>query len=152
MLKILVINGPNLNLLGRRERTIYGELTLSQINSRMENLASTINTQLEFFQSNNEGAIIDKLHEAMDVKDGVLINPAAYTHTSVAIRDAISSIELPTVEIHLSNLYSREEFRHKSLMAPVCIGQISGFGPNSYNLGLRALVEYINSQQNINIS
>ena len=152
MLKILVINGPNLNLLGKRERTIYGELDLNQINKALEELAKELQVQLEFYQSNLEGEIINKFHEAMDSKDGILINPGAYTHTSIAIRDAISGVGLPCVEIHMSNIHGREKFRHHSYIAPVCIGQISGFGKNSYLLALRALVDYLIQQQGLHLS
>lgn len=144
MKKILVIHGPNLNLLGQREKDIYGQLTLEQINARLLELAKTRGVELAFLQSNHEGDIVDKIGTAK--KDGfsaILINPAAYTHTSVAIRDAILAISLPTVEVHLSNIYAREDFRHKSLIAPVAHGQISGFGVDSYLLGLQAAIGII---------
>ena len=130
--KILVINGPNLNLLGKRETSIYGEDTIDTINEAVTKEAAANGAEVEFFQSNHEGDIVDKIAETQ--ADGILINPAAYTHTSVAIRDAVSARELPTVEVHLSNIYAREEFRHKSLIAPVSTGQVSGFGKNSYGL------------------
>ncbi len=144
MKKILVIHGPNLNLLGQREKDIYGQLTLEQINARLLELAKTRGVELAFLQSNHEGDIVDKIGTAK--KDGfsaILINPAAYTHTSVAIRDAILAVSLPTVEVHLSNIYAREDFRHKSLIAPVAHGQISGFGVDSYLLGLQAAIGII---------
>ncbi|MEW5820443.1 MAG: type II 3-dehydroquinate dehydratase [Cyanobacteriota bacterium] len=142
-MKILVIHGPNLNLLGKREKSIYGKKTLEEINSDLKSLSSELDATLDIFQSNHEGDIIDKIHKSIDKCQGILINPGAYTHTSIAIRDAIAGVELPAVEVHLSNIYAREEFRHKSVISPVCIGQISGFGPNSYSLGLTALVDYV---------
>ena len=142
-MKILVINGPNLNLLGKREPGIYGGKCLEEINSALAALAAGSGAQLEFFQSNAEGAIVDAIQEAAGRFAGIIINPAAYTHTSIAIRDAISAVALPTVEVHLSNVYSREKFRHKSLIAPVVIGQIAGFGPTGYELALLGLLRYL---------
>ena len=142
MTKILVINGPNLDLLGKREKDIYGEETLESINALLKDLAREKGIEMEFFQSNHEGDIVDKINQTD--ASGILINPAAYTHTSVAIHDAIRSKEVPVVEVHLSNIYAREEFRHKSLIAPVVTGQVTGFGKNSYVLGLMALVEKLN--------
>lgn len=136
-MKILVIHGPNINLLGSREVSIYGNLTMMEINDNLANLAKEKNIEIEFFQSNVEGEIVNRIQEAKNC-DGIIINPAAYTHTSVAIRDAISAINIPTIEVHLSNVYKREEFRHKSLTAPVCLGQICGFGADSYRLALEA--------------
>lgn len=139
--KILVLHGPNLNFLGKREKNIYGKLNLENINAELHKLAKAFNVELEVKQSNIEGELVNFIQEASkNGTGGILINPAAYTHTSVAIRDAILATKLPAVEVHLSNIYAREEFRHKSLVAPVVIGQIAGFGKESYVLGLRALV------------
>lgn len=147
MIKILVIHGPNLNLLGLREKEIYGENTLEEINAAIQEWAEAEGVEIKIVQSNHEGAIIDAIGETAGWADGIVINPAAYTHTSVAIRDAIAAVGVPTVEVHLSNIYAREEFRHSSLIAPVAIGQISGFGADSYLLGLEALVEQIKRQE-----
>ncbi|MFM7449912.1 MAG: type II 3-dehydroquinate dehydratase [Leptolyngbyaceae cyanobacterium] len=144
MLSILVLNGPNINLLGQREPQIYGSVTLYDIDALLRAEAERLNVRLECIQSNHEGILIDAIHGAMAVHQGVLINAGAYTHTSVAIRDAIAAVGLPTVEVHLSNIYRREDFRHHSYIAPVAIGQISGFGAESYRLGLQALVNYLN--------
>ena len=138
MSKILVIHGPNLNLLGKREPEIYGTTTLRSINEKIESWAKGNNVSVEIKQSNHEGEIVDLIGKSNDGIDLLLINPAAYTHTSVAIRDAISAVAIPTIEVHLSNIYAREEFRHTSLIAPVCHGQVSGFGEHSYILGLQA--------------
>lgn len=142
-MKILVLHGPNLNLLGTREPAIYGKLTLDEINSAISALALELGIEATIFQSNTEGALIDKIQSAIGSYDGILINPAAYTHTSVAIRDALSASGLPTVEVHLSNIHNREEFRTKSFIAPMAVGQISGFGLDSYLLGLRAVFNHI---------
>lgn len=139
---ILIINGPNLNMLGQREPGIYGSQTLSSINENISEIFSG-RAEISFFQSNSEGDIIDFI-QADHTADAILINPGAYTHTSIAIRDAIASAGIPTVEVHLSNIHAREEFRKQSMIAPVCIGQISGFGSDSYILGVEALIKYLN--------
>ena len=140
-MKFLIINGPNINLLGTREPEIYGSMTLDDINKDIAKCAKELGVETETFQSNIEGEIVDKIQQAKGVFDGIVINPAAYTHTSVAIRDAISAVGIKAVEVHISNIHSREEFRKNSLIAPVCVGQIAGFGADSYKLALRALVD-----------
>jgi len=140
-MKILILHGPNLNLLGTREPEVYGSLTLDEINARLVDLGKSLGTEVICQQSNHEGALIDALHEARAWADGVVFNPGGYTHTSVALRDAVTAIGIPVVEVHLSNVYAREEFRHTSLLSGVCKGKITGFGWQSYALGLRALVE-----------
>ena len=143
-MKILLINGANLNLLGTREIEKYGCKTLKEIENSLINFAESLNVELETFQSNIEGEIVDKIQQAKGVFDGILLNAGGYTHTSVVIRDAISAVEIPTVEIHMTNIQAREDFRQKSLLSAVCIGMISGFGENSYNLALKAIVYYLN--------
>ena len=139
MKKILVIHGPNLQLLGQRVPSVYGTADLAAINRDLKALAAKRKVSLEIMQSNHEGDIVDRIGKAKRTYHAILINPAAYTHTSVAIRDAIEAAGLPAVEVHLSNIYAREPFRHQSLIAPVCKGQVSGFGPDSYRLGLEAV-------------
>ena len=139
-MKILFLNGPNLNLLGRRETGIYGRTTLTEIKRRVLKRARVLRVKVDFIQSNHEGDLVDQIGSAPGQYQAIVINPAAYTHTSVALRDAIAAVELPDVEIHLSNIHAREDFRHRSLTAPVCEGQICGFGPDSYLLGLEAAV------------
>jgi len=139
---IAVIHGPNLNLLGLRETGIYGKKSLDEINVILQAHAAKSGGEIHFFQSNSEGEIIDYIHTLRSCS-GLLINPGAYTHTSIAIRDAISGIAIPAIEVHLSNIHAREEFRKNSFIAPVCLGQISGFGHNSYILGLEALLMYL---------
>ncbi|MFM9157419.1 MAG: type II 3-dehydroquinate dehydratase, partial [Dolichospermum sp.] len=138
-----VLHGPNLNLLGLREPEVYGSLTLAEINRLLNSKAMELQTQVFPVQSNHEGVLVDAIHGALGYHQGIVINAGAYTHTSVALRDAIAAVNLPTVEVHLSNIYGREHFRHHSYIAPVVIGQISGFGTQSYLLGLQALVSYL---------
>ena len=147
MSSILVLHGPNLNLLGQREPGIYGSLTLDEINQRLQHYAGQQGIGLRSYQSNHVGSLIDTLHDAVEWADGVIFNPGAYTHSSYALRDAISAVGLPVVEVHLSNIHARESFRHVSLLAPVCIGQITGFGWRSYLLGLQALQAYLNDRR-----
>lgn len=141
MKRILVINGPNLNMLGTREPEVYGEMTLDELNTRIASEAEVMRVDIDFIQSNSEGEITDAIQSAQETADGIILNAGAYTHYSYAIRDAVASISVPCVEVHLSNIYAREEFRHHSVIAPVCAGQISGFGIKSYLLALRALVQ-----------
>ncbi|WP_227789084.1 MULTISPECIES: type II 3-dehydroquinate dehydratase [unclassified Nodularia (in: cyanobacteria)] len=146
LISILVLHGPNLNLLGQREPGIYGSLGLAEINRLLEEEALKFQAKVISVQSNHEGVLVDTIHEALGKHQGILINAGAYTHTSVALRDAIAGVNLPTVEVHLSNIYRREEFRHHSFIAPVAIGQISGFGVQSYLLGLQALVHHLRNK------
>ncbi|MBT3323418.1 MAG: type II 3-dehydroquinate dehydratase [Anaerolineae bacterium] len=140
-MKILILHGPNLNLLGTREPEVYGLLTLEALNKKLIAEGQKMGIEITCQQSNHEGTLIDALHSAREWAYGVVFNPAGYTHTSVALRDAVASIEIPVVEVHISNIYAREEFRHKSLVSAVCAGTISGFGWQSYLLGMRALLE-----------
>ena len=140
-MKVVVIQGPNLNMLGHREQNIYGPMKLEDIHNQMSAFAEQNGIEVEFFQSNLEGEIVDKIQECLGEANGIIINPAAYTHTSIAIRDAIAAVQIPTVEVHLSNVYAREEFRQKSLTAPVCAGQITGFGPFSYHMAMIAITQ-----------
>ena len=142
-MKIVVIQGPNLNMLGIREQNIYGSMKLEDIHSQMKSFAGQNKLEIEFFQSNLEGEIVDRIQECMGDANGIIINPAAYTHTSIAIRDAISAVQLPTLEVHLSNIHQREEFRHKSLIAPVCAGQIIGMGPFGYHLAMVGMTQIL---------
>lgn len=144
-MKILFLNGPNLNLLGTREPDKYGTQTLKDIEVYIKEEAKKLNIDVEFYQSNIEGELVNKIQEAKNIYDGIVMNPAAYTHTSVAIRDAIFAVSIPTVEIHISNIHTREEFRKTSLTAPACVGQITGFGINSYKLGLIAILDHLKS-------
>ena len=147
-MKILIINGVNMNMLGLRETEKYGTMTLKDLEKELYAFSFELGIDIETFQSNFEGEIVEKIHQTKDNFDGIVINAGAYTHTSVAIRDAISAVNTPTVEVHMTNIYKREEFRHHSYISPVCIGQISGFGINSYKLGLKAVVDYLNSNDN----
>jgi 3-dehydroquinate dehydratase-2 len=146
MKKILVVNGPNLNMLGIREPEIYGGADYADLVDMIKKSADELGLEVDCFQSNHEGDIVDRIQKAyFEGVDGIVINPAAYTHTSVAIRDALTSVKIPTVEVHISNLYRREEFRHNSMFADVCVGQITGFKIDSYKLGLQGLVNFLTS-------
>ena len=146
-MKVVVIQGPNLNLLGHREQNIYGAMKLEEIHSQMEAVGKQNNFEVEFFQSNLEGEIVDRIQECIGDAQGIIINPAAYTHTSIAIRDAIAATALPVVEVHISNIHVREEFRSKSLTAPVCAGQIIGFGPFGYHLAMISIMQILGEME-----
>ena len=146
-LKVLVIHGPNLNMLGKRESEIYGQTTLDDINSDLKNLGTKLGVFVETFQSNHEGTIVEKIQDAAATQKGILINPAAYTHTSIAIRDALLALDIPIIEVHISNIYRREPFRHKSLISDVATAQITGLGIKGYRIALKALAEMIQEHQ-----
>ena len=146
-MKIAVIQGPNLNMLGVREQNIYGPMTLDQIHEQMKAAAAQNGVELEFFQSNLEGEIVDKIQECLGTVDGIIINPAAYTHTSIAIADALSAVNLPVVEVHISNIYKREDYRQKSITAQSSTGVITGVGPFGYHMGLMALIQILNEMK-----
>jgi len=146
MTNVLILHGPNLNLLGTREPEVYGRDTLSDVNHALTEMAASREVQLRILQSNHEGELIDAIHEARTWAAGILINPGAFTHTSYALRDALAAVEAPAVEVHVSNVHARERFRRRSVIAPVCVGQISGFGWRSYTLGLLALLDYVAEQ------
>ena len=142
-MKIVVIQGPNLNMLGVREQHIYGPMKLEEIHAQMKNFADQNNFEIEFFQSNLEGEIVDRIQECLGDADGIIINPAAYSHTSIAIRDALAAVEIPAIEVHLSNIHAREEFRKKSLTAEVCAGVVAGIGPFGYHLALIGITQIV---------
>jgi 3-dehydroquinate dehydratase II len=146
-MKILILHGPNLNLLGTREPEVYGSMTLDDINNKLVELGQELGAEVKCLQSNHEGALIDALHDARTWANGVVFNPGGYTHTSIALRDAISAIQIPVVEVHLSNVYAREEFRHVSMVSAVCKGKVIGFGWRSYLLGLRGVVDLLKETQ-----
>jgi 3-dehydroquinate dehydratase-2 len=141
MKRILLLNGPNINRLGKREEDIYGNFTLEDIEKDLSDLLRKYNYELKSFQSNHEGELIDQIHAADGIYEGIIFNPAAYTHTSIALHDAIKSIQIPVIEVHISNIHARESFRHQSLLAPACIGQIAGFGLQSYRLAALAFID-----------
>ena len=143
-MKIVVIQGPNLNMLGVREQQFYGPMKLEQIHAQMKDVATQNGVEIEFFQSNLEGELVDRIQECYGEVDGIIINPAAYTHTSVAIRDAISAVSIPTIEVHISNTYRREDFRQKNLIAPVCTSSLIGFGPFGYHLAMIGMLQLFN--------
>ncbi len=143
-MKIVVIQGPNLNMLGIREQNIYGPMKLEQIHAQMKDVAEQNGSEIEFFQSNLEGEIVDKIQECYGEATGIIINPAAYTHTSIAIRDAIAAVGLPTIEVHISNIHRREEFRKENMIAPVCASSIVGFGAFGYHLGMMGILQIMN--------
>lgn len=142
-MKIAVIQGPNLNMLGVRDQQVYGPMRLEQIHAQMKDFAEQNGIEIEFYQSNLEGEIVDRIQECYGDTDGIIINPAAYTHTSIAIRDAIAAVSLPTIEVHISNIYRREEFRQKSMTAPVCTSSIIGFGPFGYHLAMVGMMQVL---------
>ncbi|AXP09183.1 type II 3-dehydroquinate dehydratase [Campylobacter hepaticus] len=148
-MKIMVIQGPNVNMLGIREVGIYGTMKMEEIHQQMRIAAAQNNVDLDFFQSNFEGEIVDKIQECLGTVDGIIINAAGYTHTSITIRDAIAAVALPTIEVHISNVHRREEFRQKSLIAPVCSGSITGFGPFSYHLALMGIIQICKQINNL---
>lgn len=143
MFKILLMHGPNLNLLGEREPGIYGAVGYDEINARMTKAAEENGAELRVFQSNSEGALVDAIHDARKWADGIVINPGAYSHYSIALRDALSAVKLPTIEVHLSNVHAREEFRHKLVLTPVCVGMICGLGWRSYLYGILAMIAHL---------
>ncbi len=146
-MKIVVIQGPNLNMLGVREQQIYGPMKLEQIHAQMKDVADQNKMEIEFFQSNLEGEIVDKIQECYGDADGIIINAAAYTHTSIAIRDAIAAVNLPTIEVHISNIHRREEFRKENMIAPVCTSSIVGFGPFGYHMAMIGMLQIMNEVQ-----
>lgn len=146
-MRILILNGPNLQLLGRRDAKHYGTGTLPELENRLRETAAGLSVEIEFFQSNHEGALLDAIAGAAGRADGIVINPGAYTHTSIALRDALEALKLPAVEVHLSNIFAREDFRRRSMTAPVCIGQITGLGVDSYEWALRALVKKLREKE-----
>ncbi len=148
-MKIMVIQGPNLNMLGTREPRIYGTTTLEEVHNQMKLVANEAKMEIEFFQSNFEGEIVDKIQECYGTSDGIIINPGAFTHTSIAIRDAIAGVGLPVVEVHISNLYRREEFRKENYIAPVCVGSISGFGVGGYHLAMISMIQIFQQIKNL---
>ena len=148
-MKVTVIQGPNLNMLGLREQNIYGPMKLEDIHEQMQAFAKQANIEIEFFQSNLEGEIVDKIQECLGESQGIIINAGAYTHTSIAIADAIRAVQIPTVEVHISNIYAREEYRHKSMIAPYCAGQITGFGPFTYHLAMVAMSQILQEVQQL---
>lgn len=145
-MKILVLHGPNLNMLGVREPELYGKDSLEEINRSIESAVADRRIEIRIHQSNHEGGLVDEIQQALQWADGILINPGAYTHTSIALRDAFVAVKLPVVEVHMSNIYAREQFRHHSYISPVAVGQICGFGRNSYLLGLEALIDHLGNR------